>query len=55
MTNVFDSVGELIADREAREEFERKHPRCIGCRRFIRKDVDWNQCPNCDTRTHEDY
>jgi rubrerythrin len=29
--------------------------RCIGCGRFLRSDGDWNQCPDCDTRTPEDY
>jgi hypothetical protein len=31
------------------------HPRCIGCKRFIRRSANWNQCPDCDTRTPEDY
>ena len=30
---------------------------CIGCGRFLPSvaKYDWNQCPDCDTRTPEDY
>ena len=31
-----------------------RHPRCIGCKKFIRTDADWNQCPDCDTRYPEE-
>lgn len=30
-------------------------PLCIGCGRMLPKARDWNQCADCDTRTHEDY
>lgn len=24
--------------------------RCIGCGKFLKRDADWNQCADCDTR-----
>lgn len=29
--------------------------RCIGCGKLLRRDQDWNQCSDCDTRDPEDY
>ena len=29
--------------------------RCIGCGKLLPKRLDWNQCSECDTRTHEDF
>jgi len=28
---------------------------CIGCGVILPKNSGWNQCSDCDTRTHEDY
>lgn len=28
---------------------------CIGCGVILPKRKNWNQCAECDTRTHEDY
>ena len=43
-----DVVG-LLAVREARQEFERKHPRC-RCGRALKNEWD-KMCPECSAQT----
>jgi hypothetical protein len=43
------------SDTPELQEWKRKHPQCIGCGKFLRKDSNWNQCSDCDTREPGEY
>ncbi len=54
-----DDIYEMFKDiknnySEEKMEWKTKHPQCIGCGKFLRKDRNWNQCSDCDTREPEE-